>query len=519
MNRRRVIIVSVVTVAVVAVSAMVALSVSANSRQTPPGRTATVTRGTITAAVTASGNVTSSVEIDLQLTGSAGTVTQIFVREGQRVTRGQALLRIDDSAARRQLATAEASLASARAQLTTATQGRSAAEKRVDQTGIESARTSVRNAERSLAQAQESLELDRSQQNRLVRDAENGLSDAREQKLDDEDALEQAENANNQSEITRLQSAITSDEASIDQAQSSLTQARLDRDSQLLKSRQAVDSQRGQVSTAEDQLSTQQAQAAANQQDARRGAVDSAQAQIDSAAVTVREARTAVADTVLRAPRAGTVATISAVVGQSSSAASSGGGAATSTGGTSDSAGGAGSGSGAGAGSASGTSSADTSGLVTLVDPTLKQVEAAVAEADVRDVRVGLPVDIRFPATGATFRGKVLQVDTLSTITDNVVEYVTTVSLPSNATTIRLGQTTSISVVTASRKNVLIVPTGTVTIDGGKSYVTRRSNGIDERVEVRTGLVGAAGLEIRQGLRQGDEVVQPGTGASPDAAR
>ena len=511
-SRKRAIIITVVTVAIVAVGAMVALSVSANSQQAPPGRTATVTRGTMNATVTASGNVTSAVEVDLQLAGSAGTVTKIFVREGQRVTPGQALLRIDDTAARRQLATARASLASARAQLTTATQGRSAAERRVDQTGIDSARTSVRNADRSLEQAQGSYDLDRSQQNRLVRDAEDSLAELREQRRDDEDALDAAEESGNQSEITRLESAIATDETAVDQAKTSLTQARQNRDSVLLKSRQAVGTQRGQVQSAQDQLDAQEAQVAANQQEARQGAVDSAQAQIDSAKVTVREARTVIDQTVLRAPRAGTVAAIAAVVGESSSAAGSGGGAATSTDGTSGAGGGSGGEAGTGSATSSSTSSSDASGLVTLVDPTRKQVEAAVAEADVRDVRAGLAVDVRFPATGATFRGKVLRVDTLSTVTDNVVEYVTTVSLPAKATAVRLGQTTSISVITASRANVLIVPTSTVTLDGGKSYVTRRSNSVDERVEVRTGLVGVAGTEISSGLKVGDQVVLPGTG-------
>ena len=516
-SRKRVIIISVVAVAVVAVGAMVVLSVSAaNSRQAPPGRTAAVTRGTLTSTVTASGNVTSAVEIDLQLSGSAGTVTKIYVREGQRVSRGQQLLRIDDTAARRQLATAKASLASAEAQLTTATQGRSAAEKRVDQSGIDSARTSVRNAARSLDQAQETYDQDRRQQSTLVDAAEDDVADARKQQRDDEDALEEAEESGNQSEITRLENAITSDKASVDQAKSSLTQARQNRDSALLKSRQAVGTQRGQVQSAEDQLGTQEAQVAANQQEARRGAVDSAQAGIESAEVTVREARTGIADTVLRAPRDGTVATIGAIVGQSSSAAgSTDSGSGGSSGGSGGGSAGGSTGGAAGADSTATSSSGGGSGLITLVDLSRKQVEASVAEADVRDVRAGQAVDVRFPATGVTLRGTVVSVATTATVTDNVVEYLTTVSLPTTAASVRLGQTTSISVITARKAAALIVPTGVVTVEGGRSYVTRRANDVDQRVEVRTGLVGATGTEITSGLKVGDQVVLPGTGASP----
>lgn len=488
-SRKRVIIISVIAVAVVAVGAMAALSVSAaNSRQEPAGRTAAVIRGTLTATVTASGNVTSAVEIDLQLAGSAGTVTKIYVREGQRVSRGQPLLRIDDTAARRQLATAEAGVASAEAQLTTATQGRAAAEQRVDQSGIDSARTSVRNAERGLDQAREIYDLDRRQQNSLVGDAEDDLAEAQEE--------QQGE-----------------DETAVEQARSSLTQARRNRESALLKSRQAVETQQGQVRSAEDQLAAQRAQVAANQQEARKGAVDSAQAQVDSAEVTVREARTAIADTVLRAPRAGTIATIGAVVGQSSSAASAA---------DSGSGGGSGGGGETGAGGSTGTSSSSSAGssaLITLVDLNRKQVEASVAEADVRDVRAGQAVDVRFPATGLTLRGTVLSIATTATVTDNVVEYLATVSLPASATSVRLGQTTSIAVFTARKANALIVPTGAVMVEGGRSYVTRRVDGVDERVEIRTGLVGTTGTEIINGLKAGDQVVLSGTGASPAAPR
>ena len=102
-------------------------------------------------------------------------------------------------------------------------------------------------------------------------------------------------------------------------------------------------------------------------------------------------------------------------------------------------------------GSTSASSSSSSSGLITLVDLTRKQVEASVAEADVRDVRAGQAVDVRFPATGVTLRGTVLSVATTATVTDNVVEYLTTVSLPASATSVRLGQTTSISVITARK--------------------------------------------------------------------
>ena len=103
-----------------------------------------------------------------------------------------------------------------------------------------------------------------------------------------------------------------------------------------------------------------------------------------------------------------------------------------------------------------------------------------------------------------------------STVTDNVVEYLTTVSLPAKAKSVRLGQTTSISVITARKSGALIVPTGAVTVEGGRNRTspgaptTSTSGSRSVRVwSARTG------TEIITGLKAGDQVVLPGTGASP----
>ena len=104
----------------------------------------------------------------------------------------------------------------------------------------------------------------------------------------------------------------------ITSAQTALTQAKQNRAKVLLADRHAIATQQGQVASAQDTLDSQQAQRSSNEQPARRGAVESAQAQIDNAQVAVDKAQVAVKQTTLRAPVDGTVADISAVVGQSS---------------------------------------------------------------------------------------------------------------------------------------------------------------------------------------------------------
>lgn len=512
MNRRRIVVNSALGLALVGVGAVAFVSLSnASSGSEPTGRTVAVTRGTLTATVTASGNLETATTIDVQLAGSGGTVTKIYVKEGQRVTKGQQLLRIDDTSAKQGLRTAEASLASAKAQLATTTQGRSVADRQVDDAGIKSAQTALRNARAARSAAADSYALDQRQQAKLVDAAKDDLAEARAKKKADEAALTAAQRrldadraagdaaavTTDQTTVNNLTSAIATDVTAIRSAESAVTQARQTRDRTLLQDRQSITTQSGQVGAAEDALASQRASVAANQQPARAGAVESAQSQIDSAEVTVDQAKQTLADTVLRAPQAGVVASIAAVRGQSSSSTSTTSGSdSTATGSTGSS-----------------TSTSSGSGLVTLVGVADKQIKASVAEADATLVKVGQPASAVFAATGQTVTGRVTAIDTESTVTNNVVEYDVTIGLGAVSSGLRLGQTVSVTITTASKTGVLIVPTSTLTVADNTTTVIRRSNGTDAPVSVQTGLVGATGTEITSGLAEGDQVVVP-TGGS-----
>ncbi len=81
----------------------------------------------------------------------AGVVDHLFVQLGQQVQTGQELVRMDDSDARKDLATAEASLASSLTLLQTMEQGGTAAERLSSTADINSARTQVEQDSASLS--------------------------------------------------------------------------------------------------------------------------------------------------------------------------------------------------------------------------------------------------------------------------------------------------------------------------------------------------------------------------------
>jgi len=80
-----------------------------------------------------------------------GTVAKVFVKVGQEVQAGQELVQMDDTDARKELATAEASLESSRLALQTAQQGGTAVERVASTADIDAAKAQVQQETNSLA--------------------------------------------------------------------------------------------------------------------------------------------------------------------------------------------------------------------------------------------------------------------------------------------------------------------------------------------------------------------------------
>ena len=252
-----------------------------------------------------------------------------------------------------------------------------------------------------------------------------------------------------------------------------LNQAKTTRASTLLRDSQSIQSAQGQVSSAEAALSSQKASVAVDQQPAGSGSIAASKAQVANAEVQVAQAQLTLDQTVLNAPVSGTVISISGVVGTSSSAAAS---------------------------------SSSTS-FLTIATMDQLQVTTMVAEADAAKVQVGQKATVSFSALGTSANGSVTAIDLTQTISNNVVEYGVTVLLDSAPAGVRLGQTSSVSITTSTRDNVLSVPSSAITKSGPVSTVTVRKGGQDVVTTVATGLVGDSGTEITSGLSEGDQVV------------
>ena len=151
--------------------------------------------------------------------------------------------------------------------------------------------------------------------------------------------------------------------------------------------------------------------------------------------------------------------------------------------------------------------------LFTLAnDLTKMQVEAAVDEADIGQVKIGQRVSFTVDAyTYETFEGTVNQIRMKATTTSNVVKYTVIISAPNPDLKLFPGMTANVTIVTEEQTG-LAIPAEALNFapDGQKSKKDEVwiKNGDDMRPQpVKAGMSDVAYVIIEEGLQEGDEVV------------
>jgi multidrug efflux pump subunit AcrA (membrane-fusion protein) len=415
-------------------------------------RTVTVTRGSLTATVTGSGNLAGSRTSSLAF-GASGKVTSVEVKVGDKVKKGQTLARIDTTSAKRTLKAAKATLASAQASYDELVEGRSSLEKQSAQLQIESARLSVTSAKQELAKAKKQWTVD--------------------------------------TEAKAPSAVLSKDRNSISQAEQKLLSAKA-------------------------QLAQQKASAAKDAEGSSAAERAQAEVEIQNARVSVDDAEDALDETELTAPFAGTVLTVNGEEGDdvsagtsSSAAGSSGDSSSTGTGTGTSSGTGTGTGSGIGSTGSSSTGSSSSSAFLTMANLSDLDVTATIAEADIGALKVGQSAAVRLSAGDEEMTGTVSAVSPEGTTTNNVVQYPVTVSVDDPVASARLGASVSVTITTGSVEDALILPTSAITTTGSRSTVALLKNGVATATVVETGLEGGSSSEVTSGLSAGDVVQLP----------
>lgn len=149
--------------------------------------------------------------------------------------------------------------------------------------------------------------------------------------------------------------------------------------------------------------------------------------------------------------------------------------------------------------------------LVSLQTAEKYEIKANVPEVDVAKVAVGDPARVTLDAYGSSvfFPATVSAIDPAETIIGGVPTYTVTLRFDSTDERVKSGMTANIDIRTDERKGVLWVPVRAVFSDAeGKRFV-RIPDGLSTRdVPVSVGLRGSDGrIEILSGLKEGDSIV------------
>jgi HlyD family secretion protein len=503
----------VVGIILIVVAIAAALLISGNSRRATASAPATtqVTRGSLVATVSGSGSVAAEQSLDLPFQ-AGGTVTEVLVKEGDTVQAGQALARLDDRALQLQVTSARSALESARARLAQAEQGNAkpediaaaeaqvasaqanydkiakgpsaadlasakaavqsaqaaygAAVKSAGTSGsqLESAVAAVQKAEAALRQAQASYDRVAGSPDIQRRPESLSLQTAT---IDYEQAKANYE-ALSQTASTDAQSKVASAAAQLAQARANLAKLTPNTDD-LIVAKAGLDQAKASLA---------KLTAAATQTD-----LQIQQSAVTQAEQSLMQAELNLENATLMAPFGGIVAQINVVPGSAANSATP---------------------------------------ALKLINRNPLHVDLKLSENDVAQVQLDQAVKLNIQSLGDwQTDGKVSYIAPAADDSNGVVTYAVRVSFPDNDPKVKVGMTADLSIVTAQRENVLLVPNTALLPKGAGRVVQVPATDAQGRpatpreVEVKTGLTDGTMTEILSGLNEGQPVITlPDNGAA-----
>lgn len=146
--------------------------------------------------------------------------------------------------------------------------------------------------------------------------------------------------------------------------------------------------------------------------------------------------------------------------------------------------------------------------FIKIIDLERLEVQAYVDENDIGKVKVGQESIFSVAShPGEDFKGTVTSIYPSATIQDNVVYYITTVSVDNTEGKLRPDMTANVIIFLDQRKGTLTVPNRAVQREGSRKFVYLMENGSLDRRYVTTGWKDSSYTEILDGLREGNVVV------------
>ncbi|MDS0525111.1 efflux RND transporter periplasmic adaptor subunit [Clostridium sp. SHJSY1] len=143
--------------------------------------------------------------------------------------------------------------------------------------------------------------------------------------------------------------------------------------------------------------------------------------------------------------------------------------------------------------------------ILTIVDTSSLKVKVAVDELDIKKIKEGQKVEIRFDSINdKIYEGNIESIAQLGTSANEITNYNIIASIK-DIDDIKVGMSANVSIIMDSKTDVLAVPTETVIEKEDKRYVKNKSGNI---IEVKTGIENENYIEILDGIEEGEELLK-----------
>jgi multidrug efflux pump subunit AcrA (membrane-fusion protein) len=475
----------------------------ASGSQSTVTRTAKVSRGVVQSTVSGSGNLQAASQLNLGFKTS-GTVTNIYVKQGQQVVAGQLLATLDPQSAEVTLEQGKAALQSAEASLAKEeeTDGESSSGGSGSSTGASAGGSTASAA--SVSQGTSGAH--------AVAAAFTPTTTA--------PASTTPTTTPTSTSSTPAPTATSPSTTTTTPGTTSTSTTTTSTGKGTKTGREGTTATSTEASPSSSSSSSSKTTISAATREAN---LASARATVKSDKLTVQSDEQAVQNTKLYAPQDGTIVTLSGQVGEtvsgtgttkaSSSASSSSGSSTTGAAATGARTGATGS-STTGAASSSSSSTSSSSSFAVLSDLSSMLLVAPLSESEIGNVKVGQIATVTVEAlSGAKLAAHVSEVASLSTSNSGVVSYDVTFRLDQLQTGLKPGMSATAEVVVKQAEG-LNVPTSAITAEA----VTVEQAGKQVRRRVVAGLAGDTSTIILSGLKAGETVVLPAATVSSSSS-
>lgn len=146
--------------------------------------------------------------------------------------------------------------------------------------------------------------------------------------------------------------------------------------------------------------------------------------------------------------------------------------------------------------------------FITIIDLSSMRVEANIDETDIGKVSVGQTVNVTFDSlAGVSLPAKVTAIAPSSATQSGVVTYLVYVVPTQLDPRLRAGLTSTASIVVDQRNNVIYIPNRAIkNVRGVKTVMVEQADGSTVEQQIQTGLSNDTNTEVTAGLAQGDMV-------------